>query len=496
MNLFLPGLIDLATKVVYYMHIQNYHEGGIQFRALLNQIQQSDELCFRTKEILGDLLDALEGDDEILLADLLEEAFIPTVKEYIAESLDLSEVISHKEYSVELTSTGLFTVKHVPSGLYLHSNHNPMVEARTFVERCFDANHKEYVVWGCGLGYHILALYEMTRGAVPIRVFEDSKELLNLAGSKGVLPQIPSEVLTCVYDPAGREFASYINNNKVGILLHYPSIKKIEKKELRETLKDFFASWNGAIQYRDELVINFGKNTTICSNYLDELRQVFAGKEVVIIGGGPSLDEHIETLRALKGNCVLVAVTTVWEKLLKLQIKPDVVFVMDSQRRTFGHMSDIEDTQTPLVIDSTAYWEFAAKYRGPKYIACQQGFGDAEKLAEEKALLKYETGGSVVTLALDAVLKLGAVTVHFVGVDLAYPDGKSHAAGTMDASNRDTSSLTEVKAQDGTVTYTDKLFGMYRKWIEGKIREYPQVQFYNMARKGAYIEGTSLWKNR
>ena len=45
---------------------------------------------------------------------------------------------------------------------------------------------------------------------------------------------------------------------------------------------------------------------------------------------------------------------------------------MDSQQRTIGHIDGIEGTNIPLIVDTTAYWEFAAKYAGKKYIAYQK----------------------------------------------------------------------------------------------------------------------------
>lgn len=492
----LAEMITAAEDIVYYMRIQNYHEGSIRFRAMLGQIQQSNELCVQLKDILSALMEALECDDEILMADLLEDGLLPMLKGLLEEYGFLSQPGQRGEYQWEQTAVGIPTVKHIPSNLYLHSNNNPLEEARILVEKCFDMNKSEYVVWGSGLGYHIFRLYEYSRGAIPIKVFEESEELLRLAFEKGVLSQIPADRLSCEVDANGYKFAAYIQTHKAGILLHLPSIKKIRKPELRDVMKDFFASWNGTIQFKEELAINYRSNITACTHYVDELENLFLGKEVIIVGGGPSLDENIDFLREQMGKSVIVAVTTVWHKLLNLGMKPDAVFVMDSQKRTFGHMKDVTDTKTPLILDSTAYWEFASKYQGPKYIVCQSGYPAAEKLAQKKGLKIYETGGTVVSLALDVVLKLGTASVSFVGVDLAYPEGKSHASGTMDEKMRDLDTLFQVKAQDGSVTYTDKLFDMYRRWIEHEIKKYPKVQFCNLAQKGAYIEGTTTWKNK
>ena len=301
-----------------------------------------------------------------------------------------------------------------------------MEEARVFVESCFDSTKGRYVVWGCGLGYHILRLYEAARGAIHIEVYDEDELALQLAKESGVLDVIPQECISLTADSTGEKFVEALETKDVGILLHFPSIKKIQDKRLKDALHAFFAEWNGTIQFKQEFAVNFRNNIQYCTNCVDELENEFQQKEVVLVAAGPSLDHSLEFLKEAKGNKVIVAVSTVLKKLLKLGINPDYVIVMDSQQRTIGHIDGIEGTNIPLIVDTTAYWEFAAKYAGKKYLAYQKGYESAEEMANILQCKLYETGGSVITLALDIVLKLGAKAVYLVGVDLAYPGGVSH----------------------------------------------------------------------
>lgn len=93
------------------------------------------------------------------------------------------------------------------------------------------------------------------------------------------------------------------------------------------------------------------------------------------------------------------------------------------------------------------------------------------------------------TLCLDIVLQLGAKAVYFAGADLAYPGGWSHVGGTMNRTKMDTSGMKPIEAVDGNIVYADYSLIGFRKWIEGKIREYPQVKFYNLSNCGAKIAG-------
>ena len=487
-----PQIIQLSAEVINNVRIQNYHEASMLYRKILSEYEQFLVCDGKFEDLLLLMYEALEKNDFILLADLLEEGFVPLLKDTVCDDTKEERKVNSEKYMLEATSTGYKTIKHIATGLYLHSNVNPMEEARVLVERTFDSSKREYAVWGVGLGYHILKLYEKSLGALKINVFEEDEELIHLAYEHGVLSTIPESILSCEKDPTGKKFAQYINSHSVGLLLHFPSVKKIEDSKIKGVMYNFFANWNGTIHNKDILNINFAKNTQNCEHHVDELRNKFVGKQVVIVGGGPSLDYNIDFLKECGDQFVVVAASTVWSKLLKLQIYPDVVFAMDPQQRTIGHMNEVNDNSSILVVDSTAYWEFAEVYDGAKYLACQVGFEQSEKLAREKEVLLFETGGTVVAFALDVALKLGAISVFFVGVDLAYPEGKSHMKGAMDYRQIDTELLHPVTAQDGTVTYTDLLFDMYREDIEKKIKLFPHVAFYNKSIKGAKIEGCKL----
>lgn len=485
-------LIVHAQDAIRCLRIQNYRDGSEFFRGLLQEMQEEADVkaaMFEEdalKQMLSQMLKALEAEDMVLLADLLEEALLPLLKEMIIPE----ETVICGNYSIESTSSGLPTVKHLASGRYLHSNTNPMEEAELLAAYCFDPSKENYAVWGCGLGYHIARLYEEAIGAVFITVFDEDKEILKIAEEYGILGSIPKENIKYVEDASGAKFAAYIEKNDAGILMHAPSIKKIQNKALKDALTSFLIGWNGTMQYRNRLAINFRSNQKHCSHNVDELEEAFRGREVVVVAAGPSLDHNLEFLRKVSGSKVIIAVGTVWKKLLSLDIVPDYVVVMDAQLRTFRQFEGIEDTRVPLILDSTACWKFAAAYKGKKYIAYQKDYEASEKCAAQSHNKLYETGGSVTTLALEIALQSGAKTVYFAGADFAYPAGLSHADGTMDKKHiQDVSGMEQVKAVNGGVVYANAPFIDFRKWIERKIKQYPEVAFYNLSDCGADIEG-------
>ncbi len=488
-------LIVLIQDIVRYFRVQNYSVGIRNLCSLLRQLQEDEQIreaLFGDRDgenavpdLLAQMMEALDAEDLVLVADLLEEGLLPLLQD-MADSTD-PFVSGH--YSVEPTSSGLLTAKHLPSGLYLHSNVNPMEEAALLVERSFDPAKGRYAVWGMGLGYHVARLYEAAAGAICITVFEEDAELIELAKRYGALSQLPVGSVTCVADPSGTQFAGYVAQADVGILIHAPSVKKIQNAGLKNALMEFFPKWNSGIQLCSMLAVNFRSNLKHCTRNVDEIEGHLCGKGAVVVAAGPSLDHTIGFLREACGDKVIMAVGTVWKKLLDLGIVPDYAVVIDAQPRTFGQMTGLSDIRVPLIVDSTACWQFAANYRGEKYIAYQKGYDDAERMAEASGYRLYETGGSVTTLALEIVLRLGAREVWLAGADFAYPGGLSHADGTMDRKKRDTSGMMPVRSVDGGIVYSDNLFIVYRKWMENKIRQYPEVAVHNLSDCGAYIEG-------
>lgn len=358
-------LIIRIQEIIYYLRIQHYHEGGMRFRALLQDLQAEPDVWEAICAMLPRMLEALEALDMVLLGDLLEEALLPALKDIYLPG----EPVVAGNYCLEYTSCGCLTAKYLPGNFYLHSNCNPMEEARILVSRCFDADKEHYAVWGCGLGYHVRRLYEAAEGAVSITVFDEGEEIFRLAREFGALADLPADRVICVADESGERFAGYLSEHAnmrhtAGILMHLPSVKAIENSALKESILRFCMGWNGTVQLKEKLAVNFRKNEKHCTHNVDEIAGNIAGREAVVAAAGPSLDHSLTFLREAAGHKVILAVGTVWKKLLDLGIVPDYVVVMDAQARTYEQFAGITSREVPLIVDSTAYWEFAAGYGG------------------------------------------------------------------------------------------------------------------------------------
>ena len=152
------------------------------------------------------------------------------------------------------------------------------------------------------------------------------------------------------------------------------------------------------------------------------------------------MDDNLDFLKENQGKKTVIAVGTVFRKLLECGITPDLVAVLDPQERTYQQMEGLEGEKVPMLVAVTAYWKFAANYQGDKYLVPLVGVHE-EKEKEEPWVI----GGTVTHLAIEAAVRFGAKKIYLVGVDLAYPNGLSHAEGTMDRTVKSTEDMLPVK---------------------------------------------------
>jgi hypothetical protein len=234
---------------------------------------------------------------------------------------------------------------------------------------------------------------------------------------------------------------------------------------------------------------NFERNIKNCDTYVDELKEAFQGKDLYIAAAGPSLDKNYLKLKEVKDKGIILATGTVFKKLLKAGIIPDYVLVTDPNARVYKQIAGEEDSKVPMLILSTAYYGFAANYKGKKYLVLQKDFQRAEKYAAEKGLELISTGGSVSTTALDIGITYGCRRIIFAGLDLAYTDGYAHASGTSRRKAADFDNLLQVEDIYGKLVYTNRSLNMFRLWIENRINNVKGIEFIDATEGGAKIKG-------
>ena len=220
------------------------------------------------------------------------------------------------------------------------------------------------------------------------------------------------------------------------------------------------------------------------------MKDIFKDKAVVIVGAGPSVDSQLDRLRKYRDKITVFATGHITRRLVNEGIIPDAVIITDPQPLMYKQIDGVNLNGIPMILLSTASSSVIDYYNGSIYVAYQSGYELAEIKAKEIGATLFETGGSVTTTALDIALRFGASKIIFVGVDLAYTGGYSHASGEgRKVGNID--GLRQVRSNTGGMVYTSKNLDIYRKWIERRIEGVMDTKFYNTG-EGAVIKGTVL----
>ena len=508
-------LITEIRKAIDEYRKQYYQRASFRINAITERILKLEKNAFgismsTLNEQCSNLIGAFNDRDFILCADILSailnDSLIPIQSDI--RSLIIKDCGSNSSYqydhvnnaiSIEDTLSGYPTLKsHSCGDRYLHSNEDPMKEGYELAKEAFDPKAYNYSIWGMGLGYHIVELMEITNDAPDIYVYDNESYLFEIA-REGLLglwqKKLNSPKIHMIYDPDSTKFMDSLNREHNRIFIHMPSVYKLPEKNPNEinqknVLKKLQIYLTSFEQSKDYINLNFYQNIKNIDNYAEELFGSFQNKHSVIIAAGPSLDKNIDVLKNFIDEGLQInvfAVGTVLKKLLNKGITPDAIFFMDANPRIYEQIEDITSIDANIIIDSTAYYKIGENYKGPKYIACQKGFEQAEKLGH----VLFETGHSVLTLALDFAIQTRSKSITLMGCDLAFTGGLLHASDTMDQHRFTDETSINIKGFYDDEVATSASFSMYKKWIEERITKDDAIviPFYNATEGGAYIEG-------
>lgn len=527
--------LQLIPEIVEDFRRQCFFQGSKKMSELTGELNEIVENVLQQKKwqvdrqemllLLEALVAAQNNRDNILVSDILEGDLLPFLQklqmlmqteeriglpEFFKTNLSLlyeenetlyqelkatqNEESSEKEetYQMAVAINGQPTLKvQLPEReFFMHSTINPQREAQILVTSVVKEEIKNYIVFGMGLGYHVM---EILKQSEKIKVTVLENELQVLLKSFRYMDwsfYLKSGRLKIIYHPEIPHLMKELEKEKGAytFFLHYPSLQGIRDEKMKEVLEDFFVATSSMLEQRKFLDENFEKIQTRGLPECSELKGIFCGKKVVIVGAGPSVDNEIEALKQYQDEVKILAVGHIARKLLQEGIVPDAIVITDPQEHMYQQIENLDTEQIPLLILSTASAKILNYYKGQAYVVYQEGYEPAEEVAGKQKYPVYQTGGSVSTLALDLAIQFKAEAIILVGLDLAYTGNHSHADG-VGHKIKDVSSLRQVESTDGTKVYTSRNLDIYRKWIERRISSETEIPIYNTAH-GARIHGT------
>ncbi len=153
----------------------------------------------------------------------------------------------------------------------------------------------------------------------------------------------------------------------------------------------------------------------------------------VIMGGGPSLDKHLDWIIENRSRLFILAVSRLCGKLEKLDLMPDLVVSMDPSPLTYSAAKlGTQWKSVPLVHSYHVAHMLPAQWLGPRYFIGTRFPWDVAS-ADTKKIIE-NTGPTVGHAATVVAAQLGFSTILLSGVDLCMnTEGDSHTQGTPEA---------------------------------------------------------------
>jgi hypothetical protein len=412
---------------------------------------------------------------------------------------------------VESGAGGLPTLK--AGGMYVHSRHDPVKEAGRLAAS-IPPGEGPIVLLGFGLGYLAEAAAKTGRPLIVVekhpsllRLALEERDLGTLLASKGLIfvvggtPQGISGPLELFESPPD------LIKTRALVELDRPWYEEAEalasallkhKEVNKATLKKFGRRW----------VRNLGKNREAIRDLpgITALAGAGRGFPALLAAAGPSLDRIGPLLPALRERCVLIAVDTSLRFLLAHGADPDFTVTVDPQYWNDRHL-DRCSSGGSLIAESAVYprslrRDFKRRFLSSSLFPLGRFIEDR---VESKGPLG--AGGSVATSAWDFARHLGCTPIWLAGLDLGFPDGKTHFQGALfeqralaesgrlsPAETRSVESLLDGRpfyapAMDGGTIRTDRRLSLYASWFERQFSRHEEIDTYSLAPGGLYIKG-------
>lgn len=444
------------------------------------------EACARTRQ-----------EDYIALGDCLD-TLMPAL--YAAVEDESCIDVTEGNWRLFSSRSGFLTIQRISDKKTLMSAVDPMWDAYEHAKQIYDLRNNSFFIMGCELGYLAYQLYILSDKSLDIYIFEQDSDLVKYAFDYGVLSLIDEKKLHifvdsddinlvdkfCMRYEEGSQYA-------IGYFCYDWALTEFSR-EVQIIMQHFNIENDTAARGTAQAKINYYRNVR---NIKKSIRDVVLPKQTshfAIVAGGPSVDDHLERLRSLGEDTIIITVNTSHKKMIESGVHPDFVTTFDPLPNTYRHFEGLNDYSVPLIMYVTGNWRFSEYYKGEKYLISEDYKIDDIPGVDMTNRNNWYADGTVTSLAIEVAIKLGATRIDLYGVDLSYPNGMSHATGTPDLQEMNTEHMRKVPSVDGGEVPTLENMAIYIEDISKQAAVYSDVLFVNYSNHGAVIDGTKWYK--
>jgi hypothetical protein len=406
--------------------------------------------------------------------------------------------------------------------LRVHSKRDPAREGKRLAET-LEEGTGPVVVLGFGLGYAACAAGERFPDR-PLIIVERRREALEKAlESRDLGSFLAERKLAFILGNNGKTRPGAVTSalrlfEGKPVLLKNRALMSLDEEWYEETERRI-RTWVSKDDINRATLKRFGKRwiRNLAANMtairdapgINALAGCLAGTgiPVFLAAAGPSLDRAAAFFPELAERCVVAAVDTSLGFLLRHGADPDFALIVDPQYWNFRHLDRIKAPKTYLIAESAVYPPALRRpFRGT--LLCGSLF-PLGRFVEDRVDPKGElgAGGSVATTAWDFARVLGTSAVWTAGLDLAFPDLKTHFKGALfetrslaestrfvPAETRSVRALRDgipfrAPSSGGGETLTDRRLSLYAAWFENRFSLFPEPRNYSLSPGGLAIPG-------
>ncbi|MGD6940728.1 motility associated factor glycosyltransferase family protein [Cytobacillus gottheilii] len=422
---------------------------------------------------------------------------------------------------IEETRSHELTIKAVTQNqsIYIHSKYNPLMEAERIIQNYSSniSNDTHVMFYGIGLGYQI-EYFTKVFPDTKFSIYEPSitlfKELLN----NRIFPNFNTSNLGNIYlEKSPNSLEEYLNDFSSSIfgdvvLIPLPSYEKIFPNQFSSFAKRIKIAIEARV-YNLGVDYHFARRWTLNSlmnlpttlstpNFIEEKKDYFKDKPVLIVSAGPSLQDEYENLRNIKekGLAYIFAVGSANKALIANDILPDAVLTYDPQEHNFSVFSVFEKegiTSVPMIYGTSVGYETIQRYPGPKFhFITSQDTVSPYYLKNKNNSYIINDAFSIAIVTIDILSRLEVGMIILVGQNLAFKDNLFYSKDINRGKNKnaeiqkkDMIDLVEVEDVFGNRINTNSAFNQMRFLMQQYIGKNKHVEFINTTNGGAKIEG-------
>ncbi|MDD8058663.1 6-hydroxymethylpterin diphosphokinase MptE-like protein [Shewanella metallivivens] len=223
------------------------------------------------------------------------------------------------------------------------------------------------------------------------------------------------------------------------------------------------------------------------------LTNSFSGKTCIVLGGGPSLNEHLNWIRENRDKLIVFSVSRIAGKLSKEGIKSDIIVTVDPQDHSFEvneAMMSLSDESILISADHTCA-EIVAQWNGSLLYTGKQIPWDDER---NNGNIKTE-GPTVTNSAINIATEMGFSQILLCGIDYCHSQtGQTHTSDTYRANlGPDIGTIFEwVKTYKGEMAETPIQLLHAINDLSQFVKSHPNVTFINLSIDAAVVENVDF----